>query len=126
MEPLSIRSTEDTPKVVFDPFKELFEISGRSLPEDVNLFYNPILDWIRDYLDNPNPKTIFIINLQYFNTASSKILGEIFNLLDDKYEQGYDIELKWYAVEEDEDIIDAGEEFAENVNMPFEIMIVKE
>ena len=122
MEPLVIRSTEDTPKVIFDPFKEMFEISGRSLPEDVNQFYKPILDWIKEYLTNPNPKSVFIFNLQYFNTASSKILVEIFNMLDDKYEEGYELEVKWYVVDEDEDILEAGEEFAENINLPFEII----
>ena len=126
MEPLNIKSTEDTPKVIFDPFKEIFEISGRSLPEDVNLFYKPILEWIRSYLESPNQKTVFIVNLQYFNTASSKILVEIFNMLDDKYNEGYEILVKWFSVEEDEDIIDAGEEFAENVEVPFELIIEKE
>ncbi len=126
MEPLNIRSTEDTPKVIFDPFKELFEISGRSLPEDVNNFFKPILDWLHEYFESPNPKTVFILNLQYFNTASSKILVEIFTFLEEKYENGYDVEVKWYAVEEDEDIIDAGEEYAENVNLPFEIIKVEE
>ena len=65
MEPLSIKSTEDTPKIILDPLKELFEISGRSLPEDVNQFYKPVIDWFKDYLDNPNPKTVLIMNLQW-------------------------------------------------------------
>ena len=51
---------------------------------------------------------------------------EIFNMLDDKYNEGYDIVVQWYAIEEDEDIIEAGEEFAENVDIPFDVVIEKE
>jgi hypothetical protein len=126
MEPLNIRSTEDTPKVLFDAKKEVYEISGRSLPEDVNQFYQPVFDWLNRYFLAPNEKTTLIFNLQYFNTASSKIIVDLCYLLDEMHEQGKQVNIKWYAEEEDEDILDAGEEFKENVSFPFEIFVVRE
>ena len=49
MEILDIRGTTDTPKVLFDPDNNIFEISGRSLPEDVITFYQPVIEWLDDY-----------------------------------------------------------------------------
>ena len=43
METIKIQGTEDTPKVILDKESELMEISGRSLPEDVASFYEPVL-----------------------------------------------------------------------------------
>lgn len=126
MEPLNIKSTEDTPKVIFDPPKDVFELSGRSLPEDVNEFYQPVFEWLNNYFLAPNDKTVIYFNFQYFNTASSKIIVDILNFLDEKFDAGFNVEVKWFAVEEDEDIIDMGEEFKENINLPFELIIEQE
>ena len=56
---------------VMDKEKNIFEISGKSLPEDVVDFYQPLLDWLNKYRSTPNPKTEFTFKLMYFNTASS-------------------------------------------------------
>ena len=126
MDPLYIKASEDTPKVLFDPLREIFEISGRSLPEDVNHFFKPVVKWLEDYFKVPNEKTVLVLNLNYFNTASSKILDEIFSYLDDKVSDGFDVEIKWYCGEDDEDIMEAGYEFSENVDLPFEVVIMPE
>ncbi len=59
METIKIQGTEDTPRIILDAEKELLEISGRSLPEDVSAFYEPVLNWLNEYAENPNDKTIF-------------------------------------------------------------------
>src|SRR4030043_467666 len=84
MEVLHIEATEDTPEITFDKEKEIIEISGRSLPEDVNGFYQPFLNWIEAYSKNPNPDTIFKFRFSYFNTASSKIILDILTMLENR------------------------------------------
>ena len=64
MEALIIEATDDTPKVVLDPANNVFEFSGKSLPEDVTTFYGPVLDWLDSYSESPNPKTVVIFNLE--------------------------------------------------------------
>ena len=59
MEPIKIAGTEDTPTVILDKDKDIMEISGRSLPEDVASFYDPILNWLDEYAQDTNEKTIF-------------------------------------------------------------------
>jgi hypothetical protein len=120
MEVIKIKGTDDTPNIVLDKDNEIFEISGRSLPEDVSTFYEPILNWLDEYAENPNSKTVFSFKLVYFNTASSKLLLDILMKLEDLYENGNDVLIKWYYPEDDEDMQEAGEEYADIVDIPFE------
>ncbi|MFW6100856.1 MAG: DUF1987 domain-containing protein, partial [Bacteroidota bacterium] len=103
-----------------DKDNEIFEISGRSLPEDVSTFYEPILNWLDEYAEDPNGKTVFSFKLVYFNTASSKLLLDILMKLESLYENGNDVFIKWYYPEDDEDMQEAGEEYADIVDIPFE------
>jgi len=120
METIKIQGTEDTPKIILDKENELMEISGRSLPEDVSSFYEPVLNWLNEYADNPNKKTIFNFKLTYFNTASSKLLLDILMKLEEMHEKGLDVIIKWHYPEDDEDMAEAGEEYADIVDVPFE------
>ncbi len=120
MDIIKILGTDDTPTVTLDAGNDLFEISGRSLPEDVTAFYNPILEWLDAYSASPNPKTVFAFKLVYFNTASSKLLLDVLMKLDDLCSEGHDVLVKWFYPEDDEDMQEAGEEYADIVDIPFE------
>ncbi len=120
MEVIKIKGTDDTPNIILDKENDVFEISGRSLPEDVSTFYEPILKWLDEYAENPNPKTVFSFKLVYFNTASSKLLLDILMKLEEMHENGNEVLIKWYYPEDDEDMQEAGEEYAEIVDVPFE------
>ncbi|HPF93662.1 MAG TPA: DUF1987 domain-containing protein [Tenuifilaceae bacterium] len=120
METIKILGTDDTPTVILDADNDIFEISGRSLPEDVTAFYDPILNWLDEYATSPNEKTIFTFKLVYFNTASSKLLLDILMKLEEMHEDGKEILVKWFYPEDDEDMQEAGEEYADIVDVPFE------
>lgn len=120
METIKIQGTEDTPKIILDKENEILEISGRSLPEDVSSFYEPVLNWLNEYADNPNDQTIFNFRLTYFNTASSKLLLDILMKLEEMHEKGLNVVIKWHYPEDDEDMAEAGEEYADIVDVPFE------
>lgn len=122
MEALDIRATNDTPKVLLDPENDIFEISGRSLPEDVVSFYQPVIDWLEDYKDALNDYTEFVFKYIYFNTATSKLVQDILIKLEEIHEGGGHVQVIWFYEEDDEDMLDLGEEFSENVNIPFEII----
>ncbi len=120
MEAIKIKGTEDTPSVVLDAAENFMEISGRSLPEDVSSFYGPILSWLSEYAKSPNPKTVFVFKLVYFNTASSKLILDILMKLEDLAKGGNDVLVKWLYPEDDEDMQEAGSEYADIVEVPFE------
>jgi hypothetical protein len=119
MEPLKIEETKSTPKVEFDQSKGIFQIYGRSLPEDVMHFYKPVIDWFQTYLENPNPTTILDFKLEYFNTASSKIILEIIKLLKAPAAKGIDVKVQWRHHEDDEDNLEVGQDYESLVNVPF-------
>lgn len=120
MEVIKIVGTDDTPSVTLDVANEIFEISGRSLPEDVAAFYEPILDWLDKYSEEVAGKTVFNFKLVYFNTASSKMLLDILLKLEEMYEGGKEVLVRWHFPEDDEDMEEAGEEYADIVEVPFE------
>ncbi|MEA3450753.1 MAG: DUF1987 domain-containing protein [Bacteroidota bacterium] len=121
LQPIKIQGTDDTPKVILDPNPNdpIFEISGRSLPEDVVAFYEPILEWFDDYAQSPLDKTVFDFKLEYFNTASSKLLLDVLLKLEDMFDDENDILVRWHYPEDDEDMEEAGEEYADIVEVPF-------
>ena len=116
MNNLNLEETQDTPKVTFNAGEGIFELSGRSLPEDSIEFFAPILNWIKEYAKSPNPTTVVVYKLEYFNTASSKLILDMLQTL--KTIPG--IKIVWYYYEDDEEISDAGREFAEQIDIPFE------
>lgn len=122
MEALKLEATEDTPRVILDKAKNTFTFEGRSLPEDVNSFFQPILDWFEDYRNTPNNDTIVNFKMDYFNTASSKKILDLLMKLEEINENGNEVKIKWYYQEDDEDMEEAGEEFGEMVDIPIELI----
>ncbi|MBR6277856.1 MAG: DUF1987 domain-containing protein [Bacteroidales bacterium] len=120
MSVINIKGSDDTPTVVLDKENNIFKISGRSLPEDVVAFYTPILDWLTEYASDPLDKTVFDFQLEYFNTASSKLLLDVLLKLEDINSDGHDVLVRWHYPDDDEDMLDAGAEYAEIVDVPFE------
>jgi len=122
MEPLKIKESEATPKIVLDKGNNIFEISGISLPEDVFTFFAPVFKWIEEYIKEPNPAMEFVVKLTYFNTASSKIILDILLKLEELKKKGLDVSISWYHLDMDEDILSTGKEFESMLNIPFKFI----
>src|SRR5688572_1647642 len=114
MEILKLEGTADTPTIILDKANGIFEISGRSLPEDSVEFYKPVLEWIASYAKSPNLSTSFTFKLEYFNTSSSKLILDVLSAL----EAIAGMSIEWCYQEEDEDMEEAGKEFSELVEIP--------
>ena len=117
MEILNIEGTEDTPTIILNKDSRIFEISGRSLPEDSPEFYRPVLDWIVNYKKDPNPETIFVFKLEYANTSSSKLIQEVLKKLEDLN----GVTVVWYYPKDDEDMEEMGNEFSGLADIRFEL-----
>lgn len=122
METIKITATEDTPNVILDPVNNIFEISGRSLPEDVVVFYEPVIKWFDGFKKEPINDLALSIKLEYFNTASSKMILDILLKLEEIYQDGTQLKVVWYYLSTDSDMKEAGEEYSEIVGLPFEIL----
>lgn len=119
MDNLSIFGTEDSPRVYFDAENGAMEITGRSLPENVNVFYHPIIEWALQYIKNPQPKTKIEFKLEYLNSASSKKILELLVILKQLQSMGHDLEINWFHKYEDEDMHEEGKDFETMTKLDF-------
>jgi hypothetical protein len=120
MKPLLIEAQESTPRVYLDKESSKFEISGKSFPEESRKFYAPVFTWLEEYAKAANEETWFAFKMEYFNSSSSLILLEIMNVLDKIKKSGKEVKVIWGYLDGDDDMLEAGEEYAELVNVPFE------
>jgi len=116
------QKTSHHPEVILDAESGVFEINGRSLPEQVLKLYDPILEWIEEYTLVPHEQTILKINLDYVNSSSTKYLLEILKKLNVYFNEGNKVLVKWYFDEYDEDCEESGEEYAELLDLEFELI----
>jgi SiaC family regulatory phosphoprotein len=118
MENLIIKGTDDTPDIKFLKEENVISISGMSMPEDVKAFYKPIVKWLEDYFKNPNENSIVNFNLTYFNTASSKMILDILYIFKKAINNGYKVNITWSYDEDDEEMLETGQDYTEIVDIP--------
>lgn len=116
---LVIQKSVDTPFVNFSVPKKIFEIGGKSLPEDADEFYKPVFDWLKKNSDFISTKSEVHFKMEYFNTASSKRLLDIISYFKDVQDSGKDIVLNWFYSKDDKDMLSAGEEIEEILEIQF-------
>ncbi len=126
MEPISIEGTAKTPTVKFDAESGLLEIKGRSIPENSIEFYKPIVDWLEEYSDNSKELTQVNIQLEYFNTSSSKCILDVFKKLEGIHKGKSEVVINWYYEEDDEDMLEAGEDYESIIRVPFKMIEIVE
>lgn len=119
MDVLSIKATALTPCVFFDPTDGNMKIEGRSIPENADDFWMPVLNWFESYILSPTNSTTFSINLEYFNISSSKRILFLLYKLNELAEKGLDVKVEWNYRKEDEDMFEVGQDYAYMVKVPF-------
>jgi hypothetical protein len=113
-----IEATECTPEIFFDREHHRLEIRGSSYPENARAFYAPVFFWLEEYfsqLINAGGERVTVnIEIEYFNSNSWKVLVGFFDLLDKAALKGIQVTINWIYEEDDEDILEYGEEFQED------------
>ena len=115
-----------TPHVNFDPETGLLELKGRSIPENSIDFYKPLIDWLDQYARSPKAKTALHVQLEYFNTSSSKCILDLFKKLEGIRATGNEVTVLWHYEADDEDMLEAGEDYAGIINIPFKMILIAE
>ena len=123
MEDLKHEGSAKTPVVEFSSNGELL-LKGRSIPENSIEFYKPLIEWLESYSESPNSTTVLSVQLEYFNTSSSKCILDVFKKLESI--SGSEITVKWHYEEDDEDMLEAGEDYEDIIDLPFEMIEVEE
>ena len=126
MELLKLEGSAKTPYVNFDPENGLMELKGRSIPENSIDFYKPLIDWIDKYGRSPKTRSALHMQLEYFNTSSSKCILDVFKKLEAIRAAGNEVTILWHYEEDDEDMLEAGEDYAGIINVPFKMILIEE
>lgn len=115
MENLTIEETKYTPSINLDAEKGVFELVGKSYPENTFEFYKPMMDWVEAYFEeNAKEKTVINLEIIYFNSSSSKLFFDFFDMVEEAHNDGKTIEVNWIYDEENEAAEEAGEDFKED------------
>lgn len=119
MEKLIIRPTRITPLIYFDPNRGLLELRGKSSPENSIQFYSQLIKDLEEFGRTAKQNLIANFKFEYFNTSSSKCLFDIFRKLNAVKDNGYELSINWYYEEDDEDMLEAGEDYADLLGIEF-------
>jgi hypothetical protein len=122
MEPLLIEGTEDTPIIKFDGTLGFIEVKGRSNPENSVAFYKPILDWLEEYVKAPAALTNVNIQLEYFNTSSSKCIHNVLKKIEAIHKVQNEVVINWYYVKGDVDMLEAAKDYESFIHAPFKMI----
>ena len=109
----------------FNADSGVLEVKGRSIPENAVEFYKPLVDWIGSYGEGPLGTTQVNVQLEYFNTSSSKCILDVFKKLE-SINGKTSITINWHYEEDDEDMLEAGEDYQAIINIPFKMIEMEE
>lgn len=123
----NLEGSPKTPVVNLNHETGVLELRGRSIPENSIEFYKPIFDWLDQYHTNPKPETKVNIVLEYFNTSSSKCILDLFKKLEALNNGGKTkVNIHWHYEEDDEDMLEAGEDYQAIISVPFTMVVLEE
>jgi hypothetical protein len=120
---MQIEGTKNTPGIHIT--EGIFEIKGRSIPEDAFDFYSPLLHEVQSYMENPNKKTELIFHLEYINSGSKKYITNILARFNDFYLNGHEVVIYWHFDYDDESMQELGNDLRSMIQIPFHIIEVK-
>ena len=126
MNPFKEEQSPKTPHINFDPSTGVFELKGKSVPENSVIYYKPLFDWLDLYIQNPTKTTTLTVQLDYFNTSSAKCIVDLFKKVELISKNGKgEVIINWMYDEPDEDMLEAGEDYKSIIKIPFNLISFK-
>jgi len=124
MREINLEATRSTPAIRFDPMDGKLTIIGQSYPENAFAFYQPLLEWIDEYLESRRAEAGLSAELQlpYINTSSTKCLLMLLERLENAFLEGVKVSVRWYYDEDNDSELECAEEFKEDLTLPFHIV----
>jgi len=112
------------PRIEFDEIKGTLLIKGRSIYNTPEKFYNELIDYIKVYAHYPTDLTV-TMDIEYFNTKTSKCFMDLFEICLKVKKKGAKLTINWLVDEDDQDMIDAGQDYQYLIDASFNIIYHK-
>lgn len=126
MEKFVVQGNQKSPSINFDLLQGTLTIEGQSVLENTAEFYEPLLQAIDVYATAVKPSTVININLEYFNTSSQKLLLNIFRKFEVIHRNGNAVNVNWNYLWDDEDMLEAGDNYQAILTIPFNMVKILE
>jgi hypothetical protein len=124
MEKLIIQEElKNCPGIIYYAENNLLEITGRSIPENPELIFRKLDEWINSHFEKTQALSVNI-RLEYINSGSSKYLYEILKKLTSHVGSGKAVSLKWLYEEDDEAMLELGEHYRDTAKIPLVIEMI--
>ena len=119
--PLFIAGTPISPTVNFNPENGWLQITGRSIPEHPVKFYQPLENWLNDFIATEPPTIQLSIYVDYMNTHSTECVLILLKRLHDYHTENPEnnVCIEWNFDKDDEDMETLGEDLSEISQLPF-------
>jgi len=109
MENLNIKATDQSLQIDFKT-DGILTLKGISTPDNVTDFFNPVFNWVKEYSES-NPSQLNLdMYIDYLNTSSTRVLVEFLALVRSIKDKGVSTSVIWKYEEDDEDMLELGEE----------------
>lgn len=123
MENIIIEPTDNTLGADFNAETGIIEMRGVSYPENAARFFNPLNKWLETYISETGNAITLNLKLHYLNSTSTKHVLDFLEILEEYHENGGGVKVNWYYEEADYNIQEMGEDFAEDLDLPIELIV---
>lgn len=107
MENITIEPTKKSLEVECSP--GYFKLSGNSILSDPRKFFQPIVEWIEKYMQDPQDKTNIDLKLEYVDTASVQSVFDIMRMFKPLQDLNKDVAVNFYFEFDDPELLELGE-----------------
>jgi hypothetical protein len=114
---------KNCPGIIYYPDNDKLEVVGRSIPENPELIFRRLDEWITLHFGKNHSLNVSI-QLEYINSGSSKYLYEILKRLTGFIKSGMKVEIKWLYEEDDEAMLELGEHYRDSAGIPLIIEMI--
>jgi hypothetical protein len=114
---------KNCPGIVYYGDTNKLELIGRSIPENPELIFRRLDEWITLHFEK-NTDLNVNIQLEYINSGSSKYLYEILKRLTGFGHSGNNVQMVWLYEEDDEAMLELGEHYRDTAGIPLEIKMI--
>jgi hypothetical protein len=114
---------KNCPGIAYYPDSDKLEVVGRSIPENPELIFRRLDEWITLHFDKNSTLNVSI-QLEYINSGSSKYLYEILKRLTGFIKSGKTVEIKWLYEEDDEAMLELGEHYRDSAGIPLKVEMI--
>ncbi len=120
MEKFEINGTTKTPRIILDAGSGDLLFEGRSNPENASELYEPVIHWLERYIEQPAEQTHLRMNLEFFNTSSSKYILEVLRKIRYLADKNHAFNVTWMYEDDDLEMLDTAEAFEMMTGLKFE------